>query len=62
MTFSPFNFVKNLYYMGMGMLGIFVAVGIIVLFTIALNRVTNHLDAVKQAKKQLEAQKDNPPS
>ena len=34
---NPMAFVDNLYYMGMGMLGIFVSIGIIVLVTILLN-------------------------
>ena len=37
---NPMAFVDNLYYMGMGMLGIFVSIGIIVLITILLNKFT----------------------
>lgn len=37
---NPMAFVDNLYYMGMGMLGIFVSIGIIVLVTILLNKFT----------------------
>ncbi len=37
---NPMAFVDNLYYMGMGMLGIFVSIGIIVLITILLNKLT----------------------
>ncbi len=40
MTFNPMNFVSNLYYMGVGMLGIFVVIGAIVLVTMILNKVT----------------------
>ena len=38
MIFEPMNFVKNLYYMGLGMLGIFVVIGVIILVTAALNK------------------------
>ena len=37
---NPMAFVDNLYYMGKGMLGIFVSIGIIVLVTILLNKFT----------------------
>jgi hypothetical protein len=40
MNFNPMAFVENLSYMGTGMLGIFVAIGIIVLVTILLNKFT----------------------
>lgn len=33
------NFVDNLIYMGLGMLGIFVVIGIIILVTAALGRI-----------------------
>ncbi len=39
--FNPMNFVENLKYMGLGMLGIFVVIGLIVISTIVLNRVTS---------------------
>jgi hypothetical protein len=39
-TFDPLNFVENLRYMGFGMLGIFVVIGLIVISTVVLNRVT----------------------
>lgn len=39
MEFTPVNFVNNLQYMGLGMLGIFVVIGIIVAATYALNAV-----------------------
>lgn len=38
MIFEPMNFVKNLYYMGLGMLGIFVVIGVIILATAAINK------------------------
>lgn len=34
------NFISNLYYMGVGMLGIFLVIGIIILITELLNRFT----------------------
>ena len=34
------NFIDNLYYMGVGMLGIFLVIGVIVLLTIFLNKAT----------------------
>ena len=34
------NFVDNLYYMGVGMLGIFIVIGVIILLTMFLNYVT----------------------
>lgn len=39
MTFEPMNFVNNLYYMGTGMLGIFVVIGAIILLTALMTRV-----------------------
>ena len=41
MKFNPMNFVTNLKYMGLGMLGIFVAIGVIALSIIILNAVSN---------------------
>lgn len=38
--FEPINFVKNLYYMGVGMLGILVVMGVIILATMLLNKFT----------------------
>ena len=38
MQFTPSNFIANLSYMGLGLLGIFVVIGIIILVTIALAR------------------------
>lgn len=34
------NFVSNLRYMGIGMLGIFIVIGVIILITMFLNKVT----------------------
>lgn len=38
---DPMNFVRNLSYMGTGMLGIFVVMGAIILSTFILNKVCN---------------------
>lgn len=40
MTFEPMNFVTNLSYMGIGMLGIFIVIGAIIAVTAILNKVT----------------------
>ena len=37
--FEPMNFIKNLQYMGIGMLTIFIIIGIIILFTMLINKV-----------------------
>ena len=39
--FEPGNFINNLQYMGSGMLGIFVVIGLIVIVTVILNKVMN---------------------
>lgn len=36
--FEPMNFVKNLSYMGIGMLMIFIIIGIIILITVLVNK------------------------
>ena len=41
MFFEPIEFVKNLKYMGIGMLGVFMIVGIIILATYAIGKVTS---------------------
>ncbi len=38
--FEPMNFVTNLKYMGLGMLGIFVVIGLVVIATMILNKAT----------------------
>ena len=40
MNFNPMAFVENLKYMGVGMLGIFIVIGVIVLSVVVLNKVT----------------------
>ena len=39
-TFNPMNFVNNLSYMVSGMIGIFVVIGVIIIATLILNKVT----------------------
>ena len=41
MIFNPMNFVSNLYYMGVGMLTIIIVMGVIILATMLLNKVTS---------------------
>lgn len=40
MKINPMNFISNLYYMGVGMLGIFAVIAVIILLTMLLNKVT----------------------
>lgn len=39
MEFNPMNFVDNLYYMAAGMASIFIVIGVIVVVTVALNKL-----------------------
>ena len=39
MTFEPMNFVNNLIYLAAGMIGIFLVMGVIILFTYLLNKL-----------------------
>ncbi len=41
MNIDIMNFVYNLKYMGLGMLGIIVVIGVIILITMFLNKVTD---------------------
>lgn len=38
MQFHPLNFIANLKYMGIGMLSIFIVIGVIVFVTVLLNK------------------------
>ena len=40
LIFEPMNFVTSLKYMGVGMLGIFIVIGIIVGVVVGLNKLT----------------------
>ena len=50
MYFSPIQFVNNLKYMGIGMLGVFVIVGIIILATYAIGKATAKISENKEEK------------
>ena len=41
MSFTPINFVHSLKYMGIGMLGVFIIVGIIIASTYAIGSITD---------------------
>ena len=41
MNFNPAAFVENLKYMGVGMLGIFIVIGVIILSVVVLNKLTS---------------------
>ncbi len=41
MNINPVNFINNLSYMGIGMLGIFIVIGVIILLTALLNNITS---------------------
>ena len=41
MNFNPTAFVDNLYYMGVGMLAIFIVIGIIIGISVLLNKLTS---------------------
>ncbi len=40
MQFNPLNFISNLRYMGIGMLSIFIVIGVIILVTVLLNKTS----------------------
>lgn len=43
MNFNPMGFVENLKYMEIGMLGVFIIVGIIILSTYAIGKIAANL-------------------
>ena len=47
MQFKPMEFINNLKYMGIGMLGVLMIVAIIMIATYAINATINRLAAVK---------------
>lgn len=51
-SFEPMHFVENLRYMGLGMLGIFIVIGVIMLLTILLNKLTAKSDASDPEQKE----------
>lgn len=42
--FEPYAFIENLKYMGLGMLGIFIVIAVIILITVLLNKVFNSIN------------------
>lgn len=44
MEINIMNFVSNLKYMGLGMLGIIIVIGVIILLTMFLNKITSNND------------------
>ena len=44
MNFQPFAFIENLRYMGVGMLSIFIVIGVIILVTNILNKASKNND------------------
>ncbi len=44
MNINMMNFITNLKYMGLGMLGIIVVIGVIILITMLLNKITTKKD------------------
>ena len=42
--FEPMNFVHSLKYMGVGMLGVFIIIGIIMAATYAIGKLSAHTD------------------
>lgn len=53
MDFQPIEFVKSLVYMGKGLVGIFLVIGIIIGVTVLLNKLTS------PKKKNDDANRDN---
>ena len=47
MNFEPMNFVKNLSYMGWGLFGILIVMGIIIVVTVVLEKVTSKKEEKK---------------
>ena len=47
MKFQPMEFIYNLKYMGIGMLGVFMIVGIVILATYAIGKFTANLHLYK---------------
>lgn len=39
MEFNPSNFIDSLYYLATGMISIFIVIGVIILVTMAINRI-----------------------
>ena len=50
-SFEPMKFVENLKYMGIGMLGVFMIVGIIMISTIALIKASEQITSKTEKKR-----------
>ena len=50
--FNPAGFVDGLRYMGLGLLGTFVVIGIIIAVTMAFNNISNKLAQKKQEQQE----------
>lgn len=44
MTFDPMNFITNLRYLAVGMVSIFIVIGVIILVTVLLNKIFTKSD------------------
>lgn len=44
MTFNPINFITNLRYLAVGMISIFIVIGVIILVTVLLNKIFTNSD------------------
>ncbi|MGN0494111.1 MAG: oxaloacetate decarboxylase [Acutalibacteraceae bacterium] len=44
MTFNPMNFITNLRYLAVGMISIFIVIGVIILVTVLLNKIFTRSD------------------
>lgn len=44
MTFNPMNFISNIRFLAVGMLSIFIVIGIIILVTVLLNKIFSKKD------------------
>ena len=49
---NPIEFVNNLKYMGLGLLGTFVVIGIIICVTMAFNKISNTIAEKKKAEEE----------
>ena len=56
MNFNPMAFIDNLYYMGIGMLGVFMIVGVIMAATYAIGAITARIDE-KRVSSESESEK-----
>ncbi len=54
MTINPMNFIINLKYLGVGMLSIIIVIGVIIFFTVLLNKLTAEKKTSKANKSEKE--------